>query len=659
MWIQLSFALLLQAAPRVEPSVGASSRPIVAPSRTNNSVIEAANRAVLGFLATWRTAWHSTAYAGGSGNDENRLRDVHCHWDGSFKGEIRRTYTPTVIHNGSRRSMCPNWYPTEEGAKPDERVDRDGALPPGVRERVREARAQLIDSLAALNERAPNEPWIIGQRVRFLVDQGSAKDAADLARRCSAGTVWCAQLLGFALHAAGDFRGADSAFDAATEAMPPKERCKWIDAEKLLDDDGRKAYDKLTCEQRIAANTRLWWMSRPLFADSAADRRSENYARRVFVQLHAALDWDERYDFRKRYGGEAVSEMLFRYGWPAVSIYAGDTEERSHASWMFFYDSTRTATAEYPQDRVHLVPKWNAVTDPFTAKADAWELNMPLLKENSEPVLQWWPNEHYAPSRGNIVQLSDQTAMLRRDFDVMIATASELRYERRPIQADTAAAVLVRTTSPDSIQILPRRATRNATALVLTGRIPSSPAVIGTEVLAPRGELSLRTRFGITPPAALSALKPGEAAVSEPVLLATAESSNGPEGALAQMLGSTAVRSKKIGVYWETYGYAPGDSVDIALVITRTEKLSVFRKLGMKLRVAHDINGSVGVRWSEPQAGHDSWTIPSRVPIQARVVALDLAQLEPGHYSVQVQASRRGELGLPVTATRDFVIEKR
>ena len=656
MWIHLSLALLLQAAPRVEPSVGASTRPIVTPARSANTVVEAANRAVVGFLATWRTAWHSSAQASGSSSDETRLRDVHCHWDGSFKGEIRRSYTPTVIHNGSRRSMCPNWYPTEEGAKPDERLERDGALGPEARARIREARAQLIDSLAALAERAPNEPWIVGQRVRFLVDQGSATDAVEVARRCSAGTSWCAQLLGFALHSAGDFRRADSAFDAAAEAMSPKDRCAWTSVAMLLDDAGRSAYGKLTCEQRLAANTRIWWMSRPLLADSAADRRSENYARKVLIQLHSALDWDERYDWRKRYGGESVSEMLVRYGWPAVSIYAGDTEERSHASWMYFYDSTRTATAEYPQDRVHTIPKWTAFIDPFHATGDAWQLNMPLLKENSEPVLQWWPNEHYAPSRGNIAQLRDQTVMLRRDDDVMLATASELRFSRRPIEADTAAAVLVRTTSPDSIQRLPRRAVRNANALVVTGRIPSAPAVIGTEVLAPRGELSLRTRFGIVPPTPLSALKPGEAAISEPVLLSAGESPDGPDAALGRMLGTTEVRARKIGIYWETYGYAAGDSVSLALIVTRTEKLSAFRKLGMKLRIAHDINGSVAANWSEPQAGRDSWTIPSRVPIQARTVVLDLSQLEPGHYSVQVQAARPG--GLPVTATREFVIEK-
>jgi len=57
------------------------------------------------------------------------------------------------------------------------------------------------------------------------------------------------------------------------------------------------------------------------------------------------------------------------------------------------------------------------------------------------------------------------------------------------------------------------------------------------------------------------------------------------------------------------------------------------------------------------------------VPIQARVVTLDLSQLEPGQYTVQVQAGRKGEVvasakqgepnaALPLTASRTFVLER-
>ena len=651
MWIHVSFALLLQAVSPLEAPVGASTRPVT-------SVLEAANNAVLEFLATWRAAWYTSAPAtsGGSDFDGIRLRDVHCHWDGSFQGNSNHAHPPSMIHHNSRRSMCPNWYPAGEFTQADERVDRDGALAPFDRGRVHRARDLLIASLATLDERKPGDAWITGQRVRFLVDQGSTQAAVEVARRCSADRAWCAQLLGFALHAAGDFRGADSAFDAAGAAMSPKDRCKWNSAELLLDEDGRSAYSHMSCEERTVANTRIWWMSRPLFSDSTEDRRSEDYSRKVLIQLHSALAWDERYDWRKQFGGESVREMMVRYGWPAFSAYAGDYEEMSHASWMRFHDSTRTATAEYPQDRVHLVPQWNAILDSFRASANAWQLNMPPLSSDDEPAAQWWPDEHYAPARGGLAQLREQTVMLRRDDDVVLATASELRFGGRAINTDTAAAVLIRTTSPDDIQRLQRNAMQNATSLVLTARIPASPAVVGTEVLAPRGGMSLRTRFGIMPPAPLSGLKPGETAISDPVLISMPESSNGPDAAIGQMLGSTVVRGHKIGVYWETYGYAAGDSVDVAVIIARREPLSKFRRLGMKLRLAHDLNGSVAVRWTEPKAGHDSWTIPSRVPIQARAVGLDLSRLEPGRYSVQVLASRAG--GIPVVASRDFVLEK-
>src|SRR5262249_18282262 len=144
--------------------------------------------------------------------------------------------------HSSRRSMCPNWIPSDEQAPDDERLSLDGALYPVWRERVREARTILLDSLANLAKLRPNDGWITGQRVRFLVDQGQSDSAVALARNCSAERAWCAQLTGFALHAAGQFARADSAFDAAAASMSPKERCEWTDAELLLDRAGRSAY---------------------------------------------------------------------------------------------------------------------------------------------------------------------------------------------------------------------------------------------------------------------------------------------------------------------------------------------------------------------------------------------------------------------------------
>ena len=51
---------------------------------------------------------------------------------------------------------------------------------------------------------------------------------------------------------------------------------------------------------------------------------------------------------------------------------------------------------------------------------------MPDLEGKDEPAAQWWPTEHYARAAGSIRQLPDQTAMLRRDGHILLATASEL-----------------------------------------------------------------------------------------------------------------------------------------------------------------------------------------------------------------------------------------
>src|SRR5215467_214115 len=446
MWLYIPLAtLLLQVAPLSQSRLAATSSSPV----TNEMRTDAAGYAVLRFLSFWRTAWLEGGDWQSHGRTDIRLRDVHWHFDGSYgnTGTRGNFHPPSLIHHSSRRSMCPDWLPGDERIAADERLERDGALSPGWRERVRAARAVLLDSLAIFDKQHPGDAWITGERVRFLIDQDEIPDAIAIARDCTAGRVWCAQLTGFALHAAGDYVHADSAFDAATARMDPKARCEWTNARLLLDDDGRSAYDHLSCDDRTAANEKLWWLATPLFSDSVSDRRSSDFSRKVLVQLHSALPWDERFDWRNRFGGEAVSDMLVRYGWPAFSVWGGLQEEQAHAGWMNFYDSTRTATTEYPRDRLHLIPDWRAVADPFHAPASSWQVNMPPLTDDDEPAAQWWPSEHYARAKGAIVQLSDQTVLLRRDTDILFATASDLRTAATGLRADSGA-VLVRTTGP-------------------------------------------------------------------------------------------------------------------------------------------------------------------------------------------------------------------
>src|SRR5262245_43715190 len=214
MLVQLSLALLLQADPSFQPRLAGVST-------TSNRFTDAAGYAVLNFLSTWRTAWLQSVEYQGYGHNEIRLRDDHCHWDGSYSPTGNRGYyrPPSVIHNSSRRSMCPNWFPADEPTPGDERVARDVQLTAAWRERVRDARNALLDSLAMLDRLRPGDAWITGERVRFLVDQNEIRKALEVAQSCTAERAWCAQLTGFALDAAGDYARADSAFDAASAAM--------------------------------------------------------------------------------------------------------------------------------------------------------------------------------------------------------------------------------------------------------------------------------------------------------------------------------------------------------------------------------------------------------------------------------------------------------
>src|SRR5262249_17729675 len=133
-------------------------------------------------------------------------------------------------------------------ATPDEDAPPE---PPGTDQ----ARADLLGALDEGARLLPGDPWIAGQRVRYLVEHARPGAAADAARECRAERWWCMALEGFALHAQEDDGAADRAFAEALAAMPAGERCAWSDLSPLLDDPS-DAYRKLPCEAREAANLR-------------------------------------------------------------------------------------------------------------------------------------------------------------------------------------------------------------------------------------------------------------------------------------------------------------------------------------------------------------------------------------------------------------------
>jgi hypothetical protein len=195
----------------------------------------------------------------------------------------------------------------------------------------------------------------------------------------------------------------------------------------------------------------------------------------------------------------------------------------------------------------------------------------------------------------------------------------------------------------------------------LRALVPVRPTVASFEVPATReGAPDLRTRFGVVPPSALNALRSGERALSDPVLLrAPADGSAIPDdvdGALALMLGGTVLRAAgRLGVYWESYGFDARDSVAVEVRIQPLVDVGTMQRLGIALKLSDDPRRSVSARWQEPQSGRTARSLDLRVPVQVRSVVLDVSRLQPGSYELRVLVGRRASEW--VHASRVFRIE--
>ena len=221
---------------------------------------------------------------------------------------------------------------------------------------------------------------------------------------------------------------------------------------------------------------------------------------------------------------------------------------------------------------------------------------------------------------------------------------------------------LVVSLQPDSVQLVASQLSSLGRTALLQGFIPSGPALAGVEINVERGQkLAARSRFGIVAPPTLREMRPGEVAVSEPILFdATAVEAIGVSemgNIVDAMYPSTVLEgAKQVGVYWESYGFRQGDTVDVSVQIERVNQLSKVRRIGLAFRVTTDPNFTVTARWTEPQPGRSSQVIPGMIPILARHITQNISQLPGGTYRLRVAMQRKnGEL---VSADRLFQLTR-
>ena len=361
------------------------------------------------FQAAWQRAWReseTTRHESSNGAAQLRLRTplVHCHpterdsqfiqtyWYGN--DDVVRQKNFQFAQIGSRNSMfavCPTWlFADPSPAAQDERFGRDAALLETMRVAMHDLRALLVSELDVAANNWPADGWITGQRVRFLFDQNDVPGAIAAADSCKAARWWCAALRGYAQARIDEIGPAETAFREMHRVMTPAQQCAWDDVRELLLPAERNAYTSLLCAARVSATEKFWWLSDPLLRVPGNERRVEHLVRRVEIALHSALEQDERYNWTERFGGDALTTLLLRYGWPGYTGWGGDYIDDDHTDYLETRSSPRTSpytTFEYSIDRVHTLPPWSTVASPFSAPETSWSMSPDDLL--GHPYTEW------------------------------------------------------------------------------------------------------------------------------------------------------------------------------------------------------------------------------------------------------------------------------
>jgi hypothetical protein len=293
-----------------------------------------------------------------------------------------------------------------------------------------------------------------------------------------------------------------------------------------------------------------------------------------------------------------------------------------------------------------VVPGWSAIVSPFSATGDEWEVSgRPDGLRGSSDTSVWWPHEHF-DRPVPLLQLRHQMGLFRRESDVLLAMATDIPRVAGMARGDTLRGTLILSTGPGDIRRHPASAVAGSPAATRVA-IPSTSQIASLELDAGASRVFVaRDRFGIVSPGTLAEMETGDVDVSQPVLIEPLAPGDplpaDPDSALARMIGLPELHDpRRIGVYWETYGLNPSDTVDIAV---RFERLvpppGLIRRIGLALGIGTREDMSVSVGWREPQRGQVIATTPGRIPIQSRSLTVDVSQIPAGDYSLTVSIRR-------------------
>lgn len=552
--------------------------------------------------------------------------------------------------------MCPIWF-QEHGTRGDEAASIDNGIPAKSLDRIREKRAAILSMLEDAAKMDPANVWVFGQRIRLSVDQKEyARAAVIAAEECRQSRAVCAMLEGYVSAASGNRKGAEAAFTYAAAAMTPAERCGYLDATVFFDPTDRLQYEQMPCAQHMPLDDRFWWLADPLWIRPGNERLAVHLERQALLMLKSSLTADEHFDYRVKFGGASVAEMLLRYGWPSVSFYHRQ-EHENHNGWLGFRDSASNASHEYFRPRYHTTPPLAVVSDPTTlAGPELADIAPPWIERKKSFDEFWWPLEHFARP-GPIVAVDYQAALFRRMAGPLIAVAADPRSQRLrtpELARYTTALVAMRGPADTARSSTTPTKLEPTGATVATLRLRPGQQVVSTEILDLENDsaTTARARFSVKAPPGLDSLARGEIGISDAVLFAAPASDQAmpvsANDAVERMLPSTNLGAlDRVGIFVELYGLAAGESTEVTLSVIGQDQPGFLRRLGAKVGVGEASAGSFLARWEagKPGTSEGKMTIDGAV-VNTRAIIINVSNLRAGLYAMEISVSRGGQSAL-------------
>jgi len=481
------------------------------------------------------------------------------------------------------------------------------------------ARKRLLQSLREAALGAPADDWVAGQRVKYALEGRDMAEAITVVTDCKATPWWCAALTGLVRHSQNDAVAAERAFNRTLELMPERQRCDWQDISPWLRKADSLAYLAKGCADRLAYNTRVFWLGKPFAHTDGNDLRNELLARQIFnaIELNTATVYGP---WKPEFG-----ETQFRYGWPVAWSTQNTIVSRRG-------DMVSNIIGHEPTPSHDFMPSVAALENPYTATAADYPFNARYAQMRYAP--------RYAP--GGFQDLGSQFVRFRRGDSTLIVASYVLDGKARYERGKTRAALVFERGPDQRVARIVKDGQPLRGAIALNAGVFRDSMLASVEILSDARKFAGRARTGVTP------IEPG-ALLSDLLLLSVRASDAAQaglagvatlDGVLPSVLGGTDIGDgQSFGVFWEYYGN-PGATVTIS--ITPMDTSSGFRRLGSIFRPGGQ-NGGALFRIPDPAQ-------PGGGP--GRSMTLVMPEAKPGRYRLAIEVASPGA----AVARRELVL---